>query len=397
MFDEEGGAGGGRVHRGIICEQGRYGSRAGAGAGSTHAPRGGLRPSMTHGILGALLLYSAGTAMSLGTPLQRVARTAAAFVAAALVATGPAAAQPAAPFPGDRPVTIVMTFPAGSGVDVVGRLIQEPLAKLLGTQVLIDYKVGAAGNIASETVSRARPDGHTLVLGTSGTHAINAALYRKLPFDVEADFTPVATLVDVSNVLTINPEVIDVKTVQEFVAKVKAEPGKYNFASTGNGTGTHLAFAEFNARAGLDIVHVPYKGGPEAMTAVLSGQVCCIMNQVQTVLPQWKAGKVRLLGVTTPKRVAVVPEVPTIAESGYPGFTSYIWFGLLGPKAMDAQTVERLNAAVRQVLELPEIAGRLSASGNTVRIESPQQFRETVKADRARWAGVVRQVGVTID
>jgi tripartite-type tricarboxylate transporter receptor subunit TctC len=352
---------------------------------------------MTHGILGALLLYSAGTAMSLGTPLQRVARTAAAFVAAALVATGPAAAQPAAPFPGDRPVTIVMTFPAGSGVDVVGRLIQEPLAKLLGTQVLIDYKVGAAGNIASETVSRARPDGHTLVLGTSGTHAINAALYRKLPFDVEADFTPVATLVDVSNVLTINPEVIDVKTVQEFVAKVKAEPGKYNFASTGNGTGTHLAFAEFNARAGLDIVHVPYKGGPEAMTAVLSGQVCCIMNQVQTVLPQWKAGKVRLLGVTTPKRVAVVPEVPTIAESGYPGFTSYIWFGLLGPKAMDAQTVERLNAAVRQVLEMPEIAGRLTASGNTVRIESPQQFRETVKADRARWAGVVKQVGVTID
>jgi tripartite-type tricarboxylate transporter receptor subunit TctC len=121
------------------------------------------------------------------------------------------------------------------------------------------------------------------------------------------------------------------------------------------------------------------------------------MNQVQTVLPQWKAGKVRLLGVTTPKRVAVVPEVPTIAESGYPGFTSYIWFGLLGPKGMEPQTLERLYAAVRHVLEMPEIAGRLSASGNTVRIESPQQFRETVKADRARWAGVVRQVGVTID
>jgi tripartite-type tricarboxylate transporter receptor subunit TctC len=331
--------------------------------------------------------------LSPGAALRRSALLAAAM----LVAAGPAAAQTAAPFPGERPVTIVMTFPAGSGVDVVGRLIQEPLAKLLGTQVLIDYKVGAAGNIASETVARAKPDGHTLVLGTSGTHAINAALYRKLPFDVEADFTPVATLVDVSNVLTINPEVIDVKTVQEFVAKVKAEPGKYNFASTGNGTGTHLAFAEFNARAGLDIVHVPYKGGPEAMTAVLSGQVCCIMNQVQTVLPQWKAGKVRLLGVTTPKRVAVVPEVPTIAEQGYPGFTSYIWFGLLGPKALDAQALERLNAAVRQVLEMPEIAGRLTASGNTVRIESPQQFRETVKADRARWAGVVKQVGVTID
>ncbi|MEI7447305.1 MAG: tripartite tricarboxylate transporter substrate-binding protein, partial [Burkholderiales bacterium] len=251
--------------------------------------------------------------------------------------------------------------------------------------------------IASEFVARQKPDGHTLVLGTSGTHAINAALYRKLPFDVEADFTPVATLVDVSNVLTINPEVLDARTVQEFVAKVKAEPGKYNFASTGNGTGTHLAFAEFLARAGLDMVHVPYKGGPEAMTAVLSGQVCCIMNQVQTVLQQWKAGKVRLLGVTTPKRVAVVPEVPTIAESGFPGFTSYIWFGLLGPKGMDPKVVERLNGAVRQVLEQPDISAKLTGAGNAVRIESPQQFRETLRADRAHWATVVKQAGATID
>ena len=197
--------------------------------------------------------------------------------------------------------------------------------------------------------------------------------------------------------LTINPTVIDVRTVQEFVAKVKAEPGKYNFASTGNGTGTHLAFAEFNARAGLDLVHVPYKGGPDAMAAVLSGQVCCIMNQVQTVLAQAKAGKVRLLGVTTPQRVPVVQDVPTIAESGLPGFTSYIWFGLLGPKGMDPAVVERINGAVRQVLETPEIAARLNGAGNSVRIETPQQFRETVKADRARWTQVVRQVGVTID
>lgn len=322
--------------------------------------------------------FLAATASALGLPLQ-------------------AQAQPAGPFPGDRPITIVMTFPAGSGVDVVGRLIQEPLGKLLGTQVLIDYKAGAAGNIASETVARAKPDGHTLVLGTSGTHGINAALYRKLPFDVEADFTPVATLVDVSNVLTINPEVIDVRTVQEFIAKVKAEPNRYNYASTGNGTGTHLAFAEFVARAGLDIVHVPYKGGPEAMTAVLGGQVCCIMNQVQTVLPQVKAGKVRLLGVTTPRRVSVVQDVPTIAESGLPGFNSFIWFGLLGPRGMDPAVVERINTAVKTVLEMPEIAQRLTGAGNTVRIESPQQFRETVKADRARWTQVVRQVGVTID
>jgi tripartite-type tricarboxylate transporter receptor subunit TctC len=300
-------------------------------------------------------------------------------------------------FPGGKSITIVMTFPAGSGVDVVGRLIQEPLGRVLGTQVLIDYKPGAAGNIASDFVARARPDGYTLVFGTSGTHAINPALYRKMPFDVEADFTPVATLNDVSNVLTINPQVIDVKTVQEFIAKVKAEPGKYNFASTGNGTGTHLAFAEFNARAGLDLVHVPYKGGPEAMQAVLQGQVCCIMNQIQTVIGQWKAGKVRLLGVTTPQRVAVVQDIPTIAESGLPGFNSYIWFGLLGPKGMDPKVVETLNAAVRKVLEMPEVASKLTGAGNTVRMESAEQFRATVKADRARWAQVVKQAGVTLD
>ena len=300
-------------------------------------------------------------------------------------------------FPGGKPITIVMTFPPGSGVDVVGRLIQEPLSRQLGVPVLIDYKPGAAGNIASDFVARARPDGHTLVLGTSGTHAINPALYRKMPFDVEADFTPVATLNEVSNVLTVNPAVLDVKTVPELIARVKAEPGRYNFASTGNGTGTHLAFAEFNAKAGLDMVHVPYKGGPDAMQAVLQGQVCCIMNQVQTVIGQWKAGKVRLLGVTTPSRVAVVQEIPTIAESGLPGYHSYIWFGLLGPKGMEPRVVETLNTAVRRVLESPEVAGKLTGAGNTVRIESPEQFRATLKADRARWAQVVRQAGVTLD
>jgi len=320
------------------------------------------------------------------------------FMAALLIALPGAQAQ-AQPteFPGGKPITIVMTFPPGSGVDVVGRLIQEPLSRQLGVPVLIDYKPGAAGNIASDFVARSRPDGHTLVLGTSGTHAINPALYRKMPFDVETDFTPVATLNEVSNVLTVNPAVLDVKTVPELIAKVKAEPGRHNFASTGNGTGTHLAFAEFNSKAGLDMVHVPYKGGPEAMQAVLQGQVCCIMNQVQTVIGQWKAGKVRLLGVTTPTRIAVVQDIPTIAESGLPGFHSYIWFGLLGPKGMDAKVVETLNTAVRRVLESPEVAGKLTGAGNTVRIESPEQFRATVKADRARWAQVVRQAGVTLD
>jgi len=295
------------------------------------------------------------------------------------------------------PITIIMGFPAGSGVDVVARMLQEPMEKSLGAKLVMDYRTGAGGNLASEAVVRARPDGYTLLLGTAATHGVNAALYRRLAFDVEADFTPIAPLVDVSNVLTVNPQVVDVKSLREFIDHVKANPGKYNYASTGNGTGTHLAFAEFVARAGLNMVHIPYKGGPEALASVVSGQTCCIMNQVQTVQTQWKAGRVRLLGVTTRNRVASVADIPTISEAGVPGYESYIWFGLFGPKGLDAQIVNRVNAAVKTALETPAVRERLNQLGNTPRWESPEQFRATVKADRAKWAAVVKSVGATID
>ncbi|RZL92982.1 MAG: tripartite tricarboxylate transporter substrate binding protein [Variovorax sp.] len=299
-----------------------------------------------------------------------------------------------------QPVTLIMGFPAGSGVDVVARAIQEPLGRQLGQPVIIDYKAGAAGNIASEYVARARPDGYTLSFGTAATHGSNAALYKKLPFDVEADFVPVAPVLDVSNVLTINPDVMDVKTLKEFVDLVKANPGKYNYASTGNGAGTHMAFAEFNSRLGLQMVHVPYKGGPEAITSVVRGETCCIMNQVQTVLPQYKAGKVRLLGVTTAKPVAAIKEVPTIAASGVPGtqgFDSSIWFAVFAPKGTDAQIVARLNAALKTVLEQPELREKFEAQGNTVRIETPAQFRKTVHDNRVKWAEVAKAANVSID
>jgi tripartite-type tricarboxylate transporter receptor subunit TctC len=308
----------------------------------------------------------------------------------------PAAAL-AQSWPGQHPVTILMGFPAGSGVDVVARLLQEPMEKSLGARLIMDYRTGAGGNLASGEVARARPDGHTLLLGTAATHGVNPALYKKLPFDVEADFTPIAPLVNVSNVLTINPNVIDVKSVQEFVDAVKKNPGKYNYASTGNGTGTHLAFAELVYRAGLQMVHVPYKGGPEAIQSVIAGTTCCIMNQVQTVLPHWKAGKVRLLGVTTKNRVGAVSEIPTIAEAGVPGYESYTWFGLFGPKGLDAEVVRKVNQAVKDAIETPAVRERLVQMGNTPRWETPEQFRETVKTDRAKWAEVVKLVGASID
>jgi tripartite-type tricarboxylate transporter receptor subunit TctC len=297
----------------------------------------------------------------------------------------------------EKPITLVMGFPAGSGVDVIGRLLQDPIEKDLGTQLLFDYKSGAGGNNASEAVFKARPDGYTILLGTSATHGVNAALYKKLPFDVEADFTPIVPLNDVSNVLTINPAVIDAGSVKDFIGKVKANPGKFNFASTGNGTGTHLAFAQFVKMAGLDMVHVPYKGGPEALQAVVTGEVCCIMNQVQTVLGQVRAGKVRLLGVTTRQRVGAVQDVPTIEEAGVPGYESYIWFGLFGPKGLDPAIAERINLAVKKALELPAVRDKMVGLGNTPRHETVEQFRATVKADRAKWAEVVKASGASID
>lgn len=296
-----------------------------------------------------------------------------------------------------KPVTIYMGFPAGSGVDVVARILQPSLEKTLGQRLVIDYKAGAGGNVASEVVSRAAPDGYTFLLGTAATHGINPALYTKLSFDVEADFTPITTLADIPNVLAINPSVIDAKDVKDFIAQVKAAPGKYSYGSTGNGTGTHLAFAAFNKQAGLDMVHVPYKGGPDATNSLLKGETCCSFPLLQAMLPYAKAGKVRLLGVTTPKRVAAMPDLPTIAEAGLPGYESYTWFAIFGPKNLPPAIAQKMNAALKTALEDPEVKAKLIELGNTPRYETLEQFKVTVKEGRAKWAEVVKAAGATVD
>lgn len=296
-----------------------------------------------------------------------------------------------------HPITILMGFPAGSGVDVVARLLQEPMEKSLGGRIVTDYRTGAGGNLASEAVAKAKPDGYTLLLGTAATHGVNAALYKKLPFDVEADFTPIAPLVNVSNVLTINPQVIDVGTLREFIDAVRKNPGKYNYASTGNGTGTHLAFAELTARAGLKMEHIPYKGGPEAIQSVIGGQTCCIMNQVQTVIPHWKAGRVRLLGVTTKQRVQAVSEIPTIAESGVPGYEATQWYGILAPAATPRDLVAKLNRDVVNALRDPSVADKLAAEGADPVGDSPAEFATFIRSEIDLWGKVIRATGAKVE
>lgn len=315
-----------------------------------------------------------------------------AAVAASALLCGTAAAQS---WP-TKPVTIVQGFPAGSGIDIVARIIQGPLEKALGTTIVYDYKAGAGGNLASEFVAKAAPDGYTYVFGTAGTHGINASLYKKLSFDVEGDFTPVSPIVDVPNVLTVNPKIIDAKNVKEFIEILKKQPGKQNYGSSGNGASTHLGFAQFNVAAGIDLVHIPYKGSPPAIQAMLNGETCCQFAQLQTVLGQHKAGTLRLLGMSTSKRVPLLPDIPTIGET-LPGFESVTWYGILGPKGVDAAIVSKFNAAIKTVLADKEIVDKLAGIGNAVRYETPDQFKATVKKDRAQWAEVVKKSGATID
>ncbi|HWV81219.1 MAG TPA: tripartite tricarboxylate transporter substrate binding protein [Hyphomicrobiaceae bacterium] len=323
--------------------------------------------------------------------LMTIGRALAAVAASALLC-GTAAAQS---WP-SKPVTIVQGFPAGSGIDIVARIIQGPLEKALGTTIIYDYKAGAGGNLASEYVAKAAPDGYTYVFGTAGTHGINASLYKKLSFDVEADFTPVSPIVDVPNVLTVNPKIIDAKNVKEFIEILKKQPGKQNYGSSGNGASTHLGFAQFNVAAGIDLVHIPYKGSPPAIQAMLNGETCCQFAQLQTVLGQHKAGTLRLLGMSTSKRVPLLPDIPTIGET-LPGFESVTWYGILGPKGVDPAIVTKFNAAIKTVLQDKEIVDKLAGIGNAVRYETPDQFKATVKKDRAQWAEVVKKSGATID
>ncbi len=296
-----------------------------------------------------------------------------------------------------KPITIINGFPAGSGTDIVLRMFQDALEKDLGTQLVFEYKPGAGGNVGSDYVAKAQPDGYMRMIATAGTHGINAALYKKLPFDMEADFTPIAPLADVPNVLTVNPAVVDAKTVKDFIAAVKAAPGKLNYGSTGNGASTHLGFAQFTAAAGLDMVHVPYKGSPEAVQAMITGETCCMFAQVQTVLGQWRAGKVRLLGVSTKSRVSILADVPTIDEAAIPGFENVTWYGLVGPKGLDPKIAERVNAAVRKAQPDSVLREKLAGIGTASRSETVEQFRATVKADRAKWAEIVKASGAKID
>jgi tripartite-type tricarboxylate transporter receptor subunit TctC len=314
------------------------------------------------------------------------------LLAAALLVPQAASAQA---YP-SRPVRIVCPFPPGGGVDITARAIAIELAKQFGQPVTVENRPGAGGNIAAAEVAKSAPDGHTLFLTLNALHAISPVLYAKLPFDALNDFAWVTTLVQFNNVLVTQPSA-PANTVQELIAQAKAQPGKLTFASSGNGTNIHLAGELFRLRAGIDLVHIPYKGSAPAMTDLLGGQVNLMFETIPAAISQIKSGKLKALGVTGAKRSPLFAEVPTIAESGLPGFEVQSWYGLVAPAATPKDIVARLNAATVKGAGGKEFRERMEPLGFEIVTGTPERMFEMVKADAARWAPVVKASGARID
>ena len=313
------------------------------------------------------------------------------MAAAVLAASAGAAAQ----YP-DKPVIVVVPFPPGGGGDTLARTVMPRISQELGQPIVIENKPGAGGNIGSAGVARASPDGYTLLYGTNGTHAINQTLYRKPGFDAQKDFTPVSRLTEIPAVLVVNPTLLPVKSVPELVAYLKANPGKVSFASAGNGTTSHLAGVMFSTLAGVDIQHVPYKGGAQAITDVMGGQVGMMIDVMPNVYPHIKAGKVRALAISTAARSPAAPDLPTIAEA-VPGFEVSAWDAVFAPAGTPKPVVDKLNAAVRKALDDPAIKETLLARGTVTVAGSPEDLAKFVTSENARWGKVVKQIGAQVD
>ena len=314
-----------------------------------------------------------------------------------LVATAGAAVLPvaAADYP-DRPIRLVVPFPAGGGADTLARLIMPRVAQGLGAPIVIDNKPGAGGNVGAEIVARAQPDGYTLLYGTNGTHAINQSLYGSLRFDPVRDFAPISRLTAIAAILVVNPD-FPAASVRELIQYAKAHPGQVNFASAGNGTTSHLAGELFRTMAGIDIVHVPYRGGALAVTDVIGGQVQMMIDVMPNAYPLAKSGKVRGLACTTARRFPAAAEYPTIAESGVPGFEVTAWDAIFAPAGTPVQVIDRLNAAIRQALEDPKVAQSLLTHGAQAIPSTPSALAQHVAAEADKWAKVVRRSGAKID
>jgi tripartite-type tricarboxylate transporter receptor subunit TctC len=315
--------------------------------------------------------------------------------ACALLATLPrAAAQPSA-YP-NRPIRFIVPLPAGGGADIVARIISERLTKSLGQQVLVDNRPGGGTVIGADLAAKAPPDGYTLLLGTATTHAINASLVKKLPYDPIKDFSPITLVAVLPQIIVSHPS-LPVASLKEFIALARKRPGEIFFASTGNGSANHLGGEMLNAIAGLKNVHVPYKGAAPALTDLLAGQVQFMFTTIPPALPHVRSGKLRALAVANAKRSSLLPDLPTTAENGAPGVEASSWNGVLAPAGTPRDIIARLHAEIGAVMKLPGVSERLASAGVEPMLTTPEEFAAYIDSETARYAKVVRSSGARVD
>lgn len=320
----------------------------------------------------------------------------AARVLIAAVAIGAASQAHAAESYPVKPVRVIVGFPPGGFVDFTARLVALPLGAALGQQFVVENRGGAGGIVGTEIVARAAPDGYTLTVGSAGTHAVNQSLYPKLSYNVLRDFQPVARLADAPSILAVHPS-LPAHTVKELIALARSRPGQINYASAGAGTSTHLAAALFEHLARVKLVHVPFKGGGPAIVALISGEVPVTFGTAASVSPHTKSGKLRGLAVTAGKRSAVLPDLPTIAEAGLPGYEMLNWLGLFAPAGTPRAIVERLSGEAIRIVRLPEVTARFNAQGAEPSPLAAEEFAPFVKSEVEKWAKVVAATGMTTE
>ena len=296
-----------------------------------------------------------------------------------------------------KPIRLVVPFPAGGATDLLARAIAQGIGNGFGQPIVVDNRPGAGGTLGSAEVAKAVPDGHTLLMSTSSTHAIAPHLNPNLPYNAEADFTPVAQVANATNIVLV-PKDLPVASIKDLIAYARARPGQLNYASSGNGTIVNLTAEAFKAQAGVFIVHIPYRGTALAIPDLVSGKVQLLFDSIVSGLPHVKDGKLKALAVTSTKRSALVPEIPTVAESGLPGFESNTWFGIYGPKGMSADITNRVATELQRALQKPDVAERRARLGaEPVGDAGPARFAAMVKADSARWAALIRDRKITAE